>query len=192
MMWRARGPIRIGVALLSLSPAACEGAGRVDADAAPFAEAARSLPAWQARVDTVAGRLDSRGLAAVRARSAPGRQVVLLFVRDGDVGTCEDLGRQARALQRWASTSRAEFLVWAHVDGDGRVQSFLERERIPGAAVFLADSAPRLEDGRVSNTPAAFLVDTGTGEVRGVAHPERVPNVRQRSFAEELAGIAGR
>jgi len=65
------------------------------------------------------------------------------------------------------------------------VPTFLRRERIRSAAVIRSDPLPRLRHPARIATPAALLVRPG-GAVRGTAHPERVPNVRTRSFADEL------
>lgn len=115
--------------------------------------------------------------------------MVILFVREQDVFTCEDLGRQSRELRHWTSTRNVPFVVWAETGENTRMPVFLRREHISTGVTFLTRLPLQLEKGTVLRSPAALVVNTATGEVRGFAHPERVPNVRQRSFAQELRDI---
>lgn len=141
-----------------------------------------------ARVDTVAGRLDSASHAMLRRGEGGDAPSVLLALRGSDVGTCEDLGRQARELQRWASGRDLRLVVWVEDDSTAVLQTFLRRERIRPGSVIRSAPLPRLRDHGALTTPAALLVQPD-GTVRGTTHPERQPNVRVRSFADELEAL---
>jgi hypothetical protein len=138
-----------------------------------------------ARVDTIRGRLDNDSYAGVQGASPAAGRAVLLVLYGDDVRTCEDLSRQARELQRWAVSRGARLLIWSAGDSSLPVTTFLRREKIGAASIIRSDSLPHLQDSAPIATPAALLVEPG-GAVLGTAHPDRVPNVRIRSFADEL------
>lgn len=185
--WRGAGHARMMVSAVLLLAAACTAdapAKGADESAAGPAESRKP-----AAVDTLQARLATAVRSEIQPRAGTASQVVLLLIRERDVFTCEDLGRQSRELRNWAAELGLPFLVWAEADPDTRMPVFLRREHIPEAAVFLTRSAFAVETGSPIRSPAAMLVNLATGEIRGFAHPERVPNVRQRSFAQELGEI---
>jgi hypothetical protein len=138
-----------------------------------------------ARVDTIRGHLDDESYAGVQAVTSAAGRAVLLVLHGDDVRTCEDLGRQARELQRWAVSRGARLVVWSAGDSTVPVTTFLLREKIRNAEIIHSDSLPHLRHAPPIATPAALLMEPG-GSVQGTAHPDRVPNVRVRSFADEL------
>lgn len=166
--------------LLAVSVGACDAAREPVVTRQPEAEAVA-----HARVDTIRGRLDDWSYAGLRRASPAAGDAVLLVLNGGDISTCEDLGRQARELQRWAASRGARLVIWSAGDSSIPVTAFLRREKLGVASVIHADSLPRLQHPLAIATPAALLVEAG-GSVRGTAHPDRVPNVRTRSFADEL------
>jgi hypothetical protein len=143
-------------------------------------------------VDTIRARLSAASHAEIQLRAGASARVVVLFIREQDVFTCEDLGRQTRELRNWAAEVDLPFLVWAAAEAteaETRIPVFLRREHISAPAVFLTRSSLRVEQGRAMRSPAAMVEDVATSEVHGFAHPERAANVRQRSFAQELRDI---
>jgi hypothetical protein len=173
-----KGLLHASVLLVPVVAAACDATREPGVTRPPEAGA-------NARVDTIRGRLDSGSYAGIQGESSAGGRAVLLVLYGDDVRTCEDLGRQARELQRWAVSRGARLVIWSAGDSVFPITTFLLREKIRAASVIHSDSLPRLQHGAPIATPAALLVEPG-GSVRGTAHPDRVPNVRVRSFADEL------
>jgi hypothetical protein len=143
-----------------------------------------------ARVDTIRGRLGNESYAEIQGAGSAAGGAVLLVLNGDDVRTCEDLGRQARELQRWAVGRGTRLVIWSAGDSTVPISTFLRREKIRAASIIHSDSLPHLRHGAPIATPAALLVEPG-GSVRGTAHPDRVPNVRIRSFADELEELPG-
>lgn len=191
--WRGgAGHTRMALSAVLLLGTACTGDAPAKGADESAAGPTRQAPAdsrKRAAVDTIRARLAAGVRSEIQPRAGTGSQVVVLVIRERDVFTCEDLGRQSRELRNWAAELGLPFLVWAEADPDTRMPVFLRREHIPAAVVFLTRSAFAVETGSPIRSPAATLVNPATGEIRGFAHPERVANVRQRSFAQELGEI---
>lgn len=151
--------------------------GRADSSRAPAA------------VDTLRDHLVIAARRVIQPRADTAKNVVILFIREQDVFTCEDLGRQSRELRDWASNAGLPFIVWATMEQDTRLLVFFRREHIPASDVILTSAPLELEKARVPRSPAAMVVDSRSGEALGIVHPERVANVRQRSFAQELKDL---
>lgn len=107
-----------------------------------------------------------------------------VVLRARDLATCEDLGRQLRNLRRVAPEQT--LVVWTEPEGTEEVRHFLRRERVSNVQVTPMDLGALLVDVRALETPAALLVKEDGQVVQGIAHPNRFPNMRLRSFAEEL------
>lgn len=175
---------RLGALALCLSfplqAGACDSAGKNPRAAGE--PAAQNAPA---RVDTIRDHLTVESYRLLRSSGGETPRSVLLVLRGSDVRSCEDLGRQARELQRWATAREARLVVWVADDSARHVTTFFHRERIRPASVIRSASVPGLRNGAELATPAALWVVPG-GAARGTAHPDRVANVRTASFAAEL------
>ncbi|HEX5869965.1 MAG TPA: hypothetical protein VFY65_06110 [Longimicrobium sp.] len=107
-----------------------------------------------------------------------------VVLRARDLTSCEDLGRQLRNLRRVAPART--LVVWTEPKETEDVRRFLRRERVSNVAVSGMDLSTLMVDVRALVTPAAMLVSPDGQVVQGIAHPSRFPNMRLRSFAEEL------
>lgn len=156
-------------------------ATRSDAEPAPY-QATRA--AYDSTVAYLSATLPAQSLPELRAAGgadAPQRTLVLLGA--GDHRSCEDLGRQLRELER-AAGDAAPLAVWTVSADAEAVRAFLRRQHVD-AQVMHTDSLPALGSGKLS-TPAVLRVRTSDGWGEGVAHTKRFPNLRTRSFADEL------
>jgi hypothetical protein len=109
---------------------------------------------------------------------------VVVVVAGRDLVGCEDLGRQMRRLRRAMGSGRP-LLVWTELGSAGKVERFFRRERVPHVVVRETDIRRVLHAVPVV-TPAALLVRADGEVIQGISHPKRFPNMRLRSFAEEL------
>ena len=141
-----------------------------------------------ATIETVTGVLTATALGRLKFADSED-QLAVLLLRGKDVLTCEDLGRQVRRLQRAIASRGLSLVVWSDPDGRGIVETWLKRERIRAERHITADLRSIVRGRESLATPAVLLVESDGRVVQGVAHPVRVPNVRPRSFAEEL-GLA--
>lgn len=137
---------------------------------------------------TVQGRLAGEARAELeRARPDP-RGAVIVFVRQDEVYTCEDLGRQLRELARRLGRG-SPLVVWTEPESAARVTAYLKQEKVRHHLIV----SPRLERlfarGSLPATPSAVIVGA-EGWMRGVAHPLPAANVRTVSFADEMAPLA--
>jgi hypothetical protein len=107
-----------------------------------------------------------------------------VVLRGRDLATCEDLGRQLRNLRRVAPTRT--LVVWTEPSGVEDVRRFLRRERVSNVQVSALDLGTLMHGVRTLASPAALLISADGRVVQGIAHPNRFPNMRLRSFAEEL------
>jgi hypothetical protein len=107
-----------------------------------------------------------------------------VVLRAGDLATCEDLGRQLRNLRR--VVPNRPLVVWTEPEGTEAVRRFLRRERVSNVQVTPMELGALLVDVPALETPAALLIQGDGRVVQGIAHPNRFPNMRLRSFAEEL------
>jgi hypothetical protein len=133
----------------------------------------------------VTGTLTPAALAHLAPRAADGRGVLVLL-RKRDCLVCEDLGRQMRELV--AHSPDRPLLVLADPDALATVQAFLHREHLH----VPAEAAPvnAVVQGQDKLPTPAVLVERGPeGAVEGIAHPHRFPNLRVRSFTEELGPL---
>jgi hypothetical protein len=108
-----------------------------------------------------------------------------VVLRGRDLLVCEDLGRQ---LREFGSAAGADMpmVVWADTRGAARVNAFLAREHVRFAQLDSIDVDGVLDSGAKISTPAVLLASRIDGEASGIAHSRRFPNVRLRSFAQEL------
>lgn len=91
-----------------------------------------------------------------------------------------------RELKRAALHHNSNISILTETAGAPEVERFVKKERLAGVAVT---SVQALTNPLPSETPAAIAVNLRTLEFRGIAHPERVPNTRPRSFSAELDAI---
>ena len=158
--------------------------------AAVAAEPARYMPtraSYDSTVVYVNSRLAPRELDALGtvAGGREGPWLVIMLGR-GDLASCEDLGRQLRELLRREPGARV--LVWTVESQREPVSRYLHREKV-NAGILATATLPPLGHA-TATTPAALRVDPATGTVEGVAHSLRFPNLRARSFADELHDLA--
>lgn len=132
------------------------------------------------------GALSPRATRDLAARAEHGSALAVV-IRARDVRTCEDLGRQLRALRRAYGPERT-LTVWA--DTVPALESFVRQEHLARTVVRPLPPREVMADGRDLATPAA-LVATGGEVVEGVSHTLRAPNARLRSFADELGALRG-
>lgn len=179
---KPRGSVPFALVLV-LATAGAWGASRVLSPAPSPVNDRPSPPVEMPWPRPVAGGLTPAARSAV-AEFASAAPFVLVVLRGRDWLTCEDLGRQLRELEH-----RNPSLTYViATDSADVVQSFARRERLrwrvlglrPGDVV---DGYPALP------TPAVLVVREGGARLAGVSHPERVPNARFRSFADELADV---
>jgi hypothetical protein len=108
-----------------------------------------------------------------------------VVLRGRDLLVCEDLGRQLREFSRAASAG-LPMVVWTDTRGAPRVNAFLVREHVRSAQRDSIDVDGLLDSGEKIITPAVLLASRIDGEASGIAHSRRFPNIRLRSFAQEL------
>lgn len=111
---------------------------------------------------------------------------VLIALRAADCFTCEDLGRQLRELQHARGTQERTVVVVTTPFDLAVVRAWLRRERVVGVRLAAVEGGVQLIGVGPVPTPAVMLLDSVGRVERGVAHPQRVPNVRLVSFAAEL------
>lgn len=130
----------------------------------------------------------SPAVREVLADAAAGSAAMLVVVRGRDLAVCEDLGRQLRELKHQASPDLSLVLVTEPESVD-LLKAFDRRERL--RASLVAGVAPDgvIEGRRPLATPAVLVTGDSGSSARGVAHTLRFPNVRLRSFADELRQI---
>jgi len=149
---------------------------------------ARRRPAWEGvytsqRLEQATARFT--GHVSPPVAGLLDRDTTLAVVLRGrDLKGCEDLGRQLRALRRAAPARQIS--VWTEEPRVAEVRAFLHRERVSDVEVKPVNTGRVLDGGRTLATPAALLVLRDGHVLQGVSHPSRFPNMRLRSFAEEL------
>lgn len=131
----------------------------------------------------VEGRLTAGAAEAVR-RAAGGPYALLLVLDRRDLLSCEDVGRQLRALQRTTGRDLPLLLASRPEDASDLVVA-IRREKVRIAAIVPVSSTRVLENHRPIQAPA-LLVVLPSGAARGITHPVRSPNVRTLSWAEEI------
>ena len=77
-------------------------------------------------------------------------------------------------------------VVWTDARGAPGVNAFLAREHVRSAQRQSIDLDGLLDSGEKIITPAVLLASRIDGEASGIAHSRRFPNIRLRSFAQEL------
>jgi hypothetical protein len=135
------------------------------------------------RLEKATERFTGRVAASVRPLLS-GDTTLAVVLRSKDVKSCEDLGRQLRHLRRVAPGR--SIVVWTEAGGVDDVRRFLRRERVSDVRVSAVELAAVLEHRAAFATPAALVILDDGRVVQGIAHPVRFPNMRLRSFAEEL------
>lgn len=141
--------------------------------------------------DSATARVEGQVSAALQTELknfAVSDSIVVVLVTAQDCLTCEDLGRQLRALARATSLPVVLFADSASSDV---ARAFLARERLGATPVLTLAPASVFSDGRSYATPAAIVVNLQTGQATGVSHTRRFKFIRLRSFAEELGLIQG-
>ena len=108
----------------------------------------------------------------------------MVVLRGKDLLVCEDLGRQLRELRTSVRGVR-DIIVWTDPDDVSEVRAFLEREHLRSVQLRSVE-LENLFEGRKRPVTPAVLFPRPDGSVIGIAHPKRFPNVRLRSFAQEL------
>jgi hypothetical protein len=179
-----------GAALLVLVAAGGWLGARVTSGRGDSAGSTRPSPAPAARAFDSAtvslrGRLTPTAYATIRA-TAGGSAAILVVLDSADIRVCEDLGRQLRELRNRAGPA-VPLVVVVEAAALVPMRAFARRERLRAGFVPLS---PRnaMADGAQVPTPAALILRPGSAaSVVGVAHPRRFPNVRVRSFADELS-----
>lgn len=147
------------------------------------------LPATEMSVP-ISGRLTSMVAEPLIEALGSETPVVLVLVRGADCFTCEDLGRQMRELARVAPPGYRLVALTDAVERH-RTEQFLMRERIQVALLLGVGSFTIFESAEAElPTPAVVMGSQLGGVLTGVAHPNRVPNYRAKSFADEL-GLSG-
>jgi hypothetical protein len=167
-----------------LAAAGAWGVSRAAGSAAdPPGEPPAAAPSQVAQPQRVAGRMTSQARNAL-AEFTGTSPLVLVVLRGPDRLSCEDLGRQLRELEHRNRTTT--FLIMT--DSADGIGSFARRERLRWPVIALPPNDV-VEGYPALPTPAVLAVEEGRMQVAGVAHPERVPNARVRSFADELADV---
>ena len=146
----------------------------------------RLNPAAATESVPISGRLASEVAEQVIEALGSETPVILVLVRGSDCFTCEDLGRQLRELAR-AAPPGYRLVAVTDAEDRHRTEQFLMRERIRVAFLLGVDSFTIFQSEEAElPTPAVVIGSTPIGMLTGVAHPNRVPNYRPKSFAEEL------
>ena len=140
--------------------------------------------AYQAATKRLIGRLRDTNLVRAVGPDTIGR-VVAVIVRKADLTTCEDLGRQMRAL-RGSLQDSDRFEAWTAQSDTGDVRTFLHIERIGRVRVRAVNVTELFASLDSLPTPAAIVLASDGELLAGVAHPLRFRNVRPNSFAHEL------
>lgn len=133
------------------------------------------------------GQLPETVSTEIRQISRHNGRTLVFVVRDSDFAKCEDLGRQLRAAERSARQHGIRTLAVMPTPDIRHVAQRLRRERLSIPIVSWGVADYLLADSVLGVTPAAFIVSRTGWITDGVAHPFRFPNIRPRSFAEELA-----
>jgi hypothetical protein len=111
----------------------------------------------------------------------------IVVLRGRDLRVCEDLGRQLREL-RVAGGGARTIVVWTDQESVPAVRAFLKREHLHSFLLRPVEVANLFESRTRPVTPAMLLLQPDDSVV-GISHPKRFPNVRLRSFAQELQYI---
>jgi len=114
------------------------------------------------------------------------RAVILVLLDSADIRVCEDLGRQLRELRNRVG-STFPLVIVADSEALVQVRAFARRERLRPAGLAALDPGNVIDGATGVPTPAALVVHRGSAAAAGVSHPRRFPNVRVRSFADELS-----
>jgi hypothetical protein len=142
---------------------------------------------YDAATMPLAGELND-SLAMNVAADQSGNRLIALVLRDADLTSCEDLGRQIRSL-RATLPSVDGFELWATAADTAAVRTFLELERIGEVEMRDVEVGTILKGLEDLPTPAALVLGGGGKLIEGIAHHQRFRNLRPRSFAEELISI---
>ncbi|MEW5926277.1 MAG: hypothetical protein AB1941_02205 [Gemmatimonadota bacterium] len=111
----------------------------------------------------------------------------IVVLRGRDLLVCEDLGRQLREL-RAADGGARNVLVWTDHEDLPAVRAFLKRENLRSLQLRSVQVENLFESRTKPATPAVLLLQRNDS-VLGIAHTRRFPNVRLRSFAQELQAV---
>lgn len=100
--------------------------------------------------------------------------------------SCEDIGRQLRELRREASARVVPIVFWTDQESFDAMATELRRERLGESRLIALDDLGRRTDGGSIVTPAVVHFDSDGRLISGVSYPEKYPNVRPTSFADEI------
>jgi len=131
------------------------------------------------------GELTANARAAL-VESTRGGAAILVLLDSVDIRVCEDLGRQLREL-RYRAGPTLPLIIGTDSAALAPIRAFARRERLRPSAFASLDAREVIEGMARLPTPAALVIYRGSAEVAGISHPLRFPNVRVRSFADELS-----
>ncbi|HEX2202648.1 MAG TPA: hypothetical protein VHG91_05105 [Longimicrobium sp.] len=162
--------------------------GARDRAATPIPERLSSPTTAEYDASTIAvdGELSPAARADLAPHTRDGRALVVVL-RGRDRLTCEDLGRQLREAKQQAGDSHPIIVMTDSADVDA-YRGFLRRERVRAPIVPFAPDALLPAEGPLP-TPAVLVTHDSARSAAGVAHPRRFPNVRLRSFADEVSPL---
>lgn len=135
---------------------------------------------YEAAAERFAGQLSGPARRHVEFTSDT---ALVVLLRQADLASCEDLGRQLRELKRAYGPRRS---IHVFTDSTHAVETYLRRERIGRVRVRALDPASVMGGGRAVTTPAVLLASRDGTVLQAVSHVRRAPNVRLQSFAQEL------
>jgi hypothetical protein len=184
---RAAACVAVAAAALGAWSAARAVAGaRSLADTGPALLAAPTTAEYDASTVVLAGELSSRASGRIARHTREGR-AILVVLRGPDRLVCEDLGRQLRELLRRAGPDYPAVVLVAPADEED-YRRFMRREHVPATIETLAPEH-LLTSGTDLPTPAVLVTRDGAHTAEGVGHTRRFPNLRLRSFADEMAPL---
>jgi hypothetical protein len=140
-----------------------------------------------APVRPLRGQTTPAAWQAIRdAEPAHGGGYMAIALQAADCFTCEDLGRQLRELRHARGAGERTVVVVTTPLDLAVVRAWLRKERVVPVRLVAVDGGVQLIGTGPVPTPAVMLLDSAGRVERGIAHPQRVPNVRLVSFAAEL------
>lgn len=148
--------------------------------------AAQALPSAEA-YDSATVYVREKLLPSVRQVVENTNSTWIVVLRGKDLLVCEDLGRQLREM-RVAGGGARTILVWTDHESVPAVRAFLKREHLRSFLLRSMDVEDLFESRTRPVTPAMLVLQPDDSVV-GISHPKRFPNVRLRSFAQELQYI---
>lgn len=118
--------------------------------------------------------------AAVIDRIPLAGRAAVVFVRDADLYTCNDLGRELRRLARWAASDSIPLLIATDGSGAARLSTYLSREKVPTQVVIVADDRILRDASRA--TPSLLLI-SAAGAAQGFTRRDERSSIDFVSWA---------